>query len=143
MTCGLPWPFEPALDLAEQEAPLLLLRLVVAGAVLGDDVGVGGEHFVDDRGDRAFVAHLREPALLDDVARPLVLAQRFVEHVLGLRREIVPSATRSTSSASISGVEHRGRRARVSLRYASTSWRTQLTTSFGVPAFSAATAVSA
>ena len=56
--------------------------------------------------------------------------------------EIVPAVTRPTSSASISGVSTAGERPR-SFTYASTSWRTQFATSFGVPAVSAATARSA
>ena len=42
----------------------------------------------------------------------------------------MPSATRPTSSASISGASTRGE-SPFSLTYASTSWRTQLATSFG------------
>ena len=59
---GLPLPFSDSHDLAHEEAVLLLLDLVVAGAVLVDDGRVRREHVVDDRGERAFVAHLREAA---------------------------------------------------------------------------------
>src|SRR5439155_18584044 len=66
-----------------EEPALLLAGLVVAGAVVGDDVGVGCEDLVHDRRQLALVADLREPALLDDLLRSLRLAQALGEHVLG------------------------------------------------------------
>ena len=49
MTWGLPWPLQPPLIWPIRKPCFFFLRLVVAGAVLVDDVGVGGEHLVDDR----------------------------------------------------------------------------------------------
>ena len=75
--------------------------------------GVRGEHGVDDRAELACVAHLREAALLDDrraatCPRPSTRRAR----PCAWPREIVPSATRPTSSASISGASTRGARPR-------------------------------
>src|SRR5205085_976490 len=58
-----------------EEPALLLAGLVVAGAVVGDHVGVGREDLVQDRCQLTLVADLREPALLHDLLGPLRFAQ--------------------------------------------------------------------
>src|ERR1700738_161585 len=44
-----------------------------AGFVVGDDLGVGRQHFVDDGLDRAAVAYLRQAFALDDRFRRAAL----------------------------------------------------------------------
>src|SRR6185312_237751 len=58
-------------------------ELRLAGLILADLVGVGGEDLVDLDVDRAGVAGLREPALLDDGAGALPGLEHDLEHLLG------------------------------------------------------------
>ena len=77
-------PSELLHRLAHEEPALLLAHLLVAGLVLGDDVGVGGEDRVDGRSERVGVALLRKPTRRDDGRRTGSGAQRFREDLFGL-----------------------------------------------------------
>ena len=131
--------------LAHEEAALLLADLVVAGAVLGDGVGVGGEDVVDDRAELAGVAHLRQPALVDDLLRSLRLGEALAEHVLGLAARDQPVGDQADELGQAVGRErqHRGRQPGLVEVPEHVAVRTSSRRRCAVPPSSASTAASA
>ena len=106
---GVALALELGHDLAHEEAALLLAGLVVAGAVLLDDVALSAS--------TASTTAPSSPSSLT-CARPRSSTMSrghfssrsdSASTSFAWLREIVPSATRSTSSASISGASDRGR----------------------------------
>ena len=60
-------------------------QFVLAAAIFGDLVGVGGDHVGDGRVDRSGVAGLLEAALLDDPGRVVAGFEHDLEDLLGER----------------------------------------------------------
>ena len=86
--------------LADEEAEQGFLAILI----LLNLVSVGGEDFVDLRVDRAGVAGLLEPALLDDLAGASPVSSMISNTCLARLPDSVLSATKASNSAALAGL---------------------------------------
>ena len=111
-TWALPLPLSSRMTWPMRSSRFFLRALSSSAARYSSTASrVRGEHRVDDRAELARVAHLREAALLDDVARPLVLGHRLGEHVFRLAARDRAVGDEADELGEHLRREHRGREA--------------------------------